>query len=301
MDTTEQAAPAAPYTPRKTADPHRRVADPGRLDAHDADHGPADGGGADELGAPVDLWDTAWPQGRYYWTVVPVSHLAGKTLTLALSGPALSGDRTVTVAGSGLAVGDQVTIGVTPSQDRATIVALTETSVTLSSPLTFAHGPGEAVVRAAGVDRVPRRRARPGGVRSGAGRHLRQDERAGRDRGRRSLRIRALHEGPPRRCRLAPRHLLRDAARGLGAGARRDRVRGAVEQDALPVPSGRRAGVDVCDRGRRCRCGPGRGSTACAGSTTRCRPPAPSRCPGRTRSSCGSRSRRSASSAQKSR
>jgi hypothetical protein len=25
-----------------------------------------------ELGAPVDLWDTNWPEGGYYWTVVPV-------------------------------------------------------------------------------------------------------------------------------------------------------------------------------------------------------------------------------------
>jgi hypothetical protein len=25
-------------------------------------------------GAPVDLWDTQWPSGRYYWTVVPVQY-----------------------------------------------------------------------------------------------------------------------------------------------------------------------------------------------------------------------------------
>ena len=25
------------------------------------------------LGPPVDLWDTDWPTGRYYWTVVPVA------------------------------------------------------------------------------------------------------------------------------------------------------------------------------------------------------------------------------------
>ena len=25
-------------------------------------------------GAPVDLWDTQWPTGRYYWTVVPVQY-----------------------------------------------------------------------------------------------------------------------------------------------------------------------------------------------------------------------------------
>src|SRR5206468_4125783 len=24
------------------------------------------------VGPPVDLWDTDWPDGRYYWTVVPV-------------------------------------------------------------------------------------------------------------------------------------------------------------------------------------------------------------------------------------
>jgi hypothetical protein len=26
------------------------------------------------VGAPVDLWDTQWPSGRYYWTVVPVQY-----------------------------------------------------------------------------------------------------------------------------------------------------------------------------------------------------------------------------------
>ena len=27
------------------------------------------------LGPPVDLWDTDWPTGRYYWTVVPVAEV----------------------------------------------------------------------------------------------------------------------------------------------------------------------------------------------------------------------------------
>ena len=151
VDTTEQASPAAPYTPKKTADPTAGSPAPGGTTPTTPTTAPPTTAAPTNVGAPVDLWDTAWPQGRYYWTVVPVSHLAGKTLTLALAGPALNGDRTVSVAGSGLAVGDQITIGVTPSQDKATIVALTETSVTLSSPLAFAHGPGEAVVRAAGA------------------------------------------------------------------------------------------------------------------------------------------------------
>jgi hypothetical protein len=32
-------------------------------------------------GAPIDLWDTNWPQGRYWWTVVPVKMVTTTTTT----------------------------------------------------------------------------------------------------------------------------------------------------------------------------------------------------------------------------
>src|SRR5919199_1886092 len=35
-----------------------------------------------ETGAPVDLWDTGWPSGRYYWTVVPAEwRIVGTTVS----------------------------------------------------------------------------------------------------------------------------------------------------------------------------------------------------------------------------
>jgi hypothetical protein len=40
-----------------------------------------------------------------------------------------------------------ITIGVAPSQDRATVVGVAGTTISLSTALTFAHGPGEVVVR----------------------------------------------------------------------------------------------------------------------------------------------------------
>src|SRR5919204_202747 len=38
------------------------------------------------LGAPVDLWDTDWPSGGYYWTVVAVAAVSPGALTTATSG-----------------------------------------------------------------------------------------------------------------------------------------------------------------------------------------------------------------------
>ena len=44
---------------------------------------------ATPVGAKVDLWDTSWPAGGYYWTVVPVVVIAKQTDPPALPGTAL--------------------------------------------------------------------------------------------------------------------------------------------------------------------------------------------------------------------
>src|SRR2546423_4001471 len=45
-----------------------------------------------ETGAPVDLWDSGWPNGRYYWTVVAAEPRPGSNLTTYLAAPAHAGD-----------------------------------------------------------------------------------------------------------------------------------------------------------------------------------------------------------------
>ncbi|HSL63994.1 MAG TPA: hypothetical protein VK874_04985 [Gaiellaceae bacterium] len=67
VETTEQQPSATPFAPgRQTADPTVGAAAPARTTA------PASG----NVGAPVDLWDTDWPRGRYWWTVVPVASVS---------------------------------------------------------------------------------------------------------------------------------------------------------------------------------------------------------------------------------
>src|SRR5256714_4352521 len=45
-----------------------------------------------ETGAPVDLWDSGWPNGRYYWTVVAAEPRLAPNLLTYLAAPVPPGD-----------------------------------------------------------------------------------------------------------------------------------------------------------------------------------------------------------------
>ena len=47
--------------------------------------------------AKVDLWDSDWEGGRYYWTVVPVDEIPAQQLSTTLASGSLSGDTTIDV------------------------------------------------------------------------------------------------------------------------------------------------------------------------------------------------------------
>ena len=66
--TLPSAAPTAPAAPVTPTDARPRRSTPVE------EPGTASGGisVSGNRGAPVDLWDTNWPEGGYYWTVVPV-------------------------------------------------------------------------------------------------------------------------------------------------------------------------------------------------------------------------------------
>lgn len=103
-----------------------------------------------KLGAPVDLWDTDWPRGGYYWTVVPVVAVQPAALATSLSTVGTAGSNQISVASAlGFAVGDELEIGPAPGENRI-IVAMSGTTLTLSAGLAQAHGPGEPVVRLGG-------------------------------------------------------------------------------------------------------------------------------------------------------
>jgi hypothetical protein len=143
--TKEQTAPA-PTTPTDGSEPAPAPSDSGST-----------GGSvkfltvAGHLGAPVDLWDTNWPQGGYYWTVVPVQALAPALISTTVADAAAIGATTVTVASAaGFATGDVVDIGNESNQETATITGVNGSTIALATALKQGHGSGEPLQRTSG-------------------------------------------------------------------------------------------------------------------------------------------------------
>jgi hypothetical protein len=104
-----------------------------------------------QLGAPVDLWDTEWPSGGYYWTVVPVAAVSPGALTTgSASVSAVGATSTTAINGAGFSTGDTILIGNASNQETATIVTVAGSNLSFASPLKFAHGAGEPIVRTGG-------------------------------------------------------------------------------------------------------------------------------------------------------
>ena len=106
---------------------------------------------ASDVGPPIDLWDTDWPTGRYFWTVVPVATYVKASFTSTLSATSPSGATTITVnGGDALTVGDVLMVGTGPAAEPATVVAVSGAVVTIAPPLKNTHGAGDTVFRAGG-------------------------------------------------------------------------------------------------------------------------------------------------------
>ena len=111
---------------------------------------PPVGGNPMLVGAKVDLWDSNWPGGRYYWTVMPVDAVAATTITTTLANAALPGDTAITVAnGTNIGVGDALKVG-SPVAENAIVKTIVGNAVTLASGLSAFHNAGEDVVRPGG-------------------------------------------------------------------------------------------------------------------------------------------------------
>lgn len=108
--------------------------------------------GSSKFGAPVDLWDTNWPSGGYYWTVVPVGAVSPGALQTTVAAPGgIAAATTLPVASSvGFAPGDQVTVGNAANSESVVITAVDANSISLAAPLKLTHGTGEPVVRTGG-------------------------------------------------------------------------------------------------------------------------------------------------------
>jgi hypothetical protein len=99
--------------------------------------------------AKVDLWDSDWPGGRYYWTVMPVNVVPQDEIDTTLATAALAGDKTVVVANSsGIVAGDALKIGA--PAENAVVQGVSGNTITLVKGLAGVHAAGEAVVRPGG-------------------------------------------------------------------------------------------------------------------------------------------------------
>jgi hypothetical protein len=103
-------------------------------------------------GAPVDLWESGWPNGRFFWTVVPVTPRITIAEATTLASPVAPGATTITVqSADGLAEGGLVGIGLGATEENAAIVAVDGLVVTLGSGLRYSHAATERVVSGSSV------------------------------------------------------------------------------------------------------------------------------------------------------
>lgn len=105
-----------------------------------------------KFGPPVDLWDTDWANGGgYYWTVVPVDVVTPDAATTSLTAAVVVGATTMPVAaGIAFLPGDTITIGAGATIETAVVSSATPASITIQTPLKFAHSIGDGVLRMAG-------------------------------------------------------------------------------------------------------------------------------------------------------
>ena len=100
-------------------------------------------------GAPVDLWDSGWPNGRFYWTVVPVRFESADPKLTTLSAATAAGASSFRVADLvGFGGGQFVRIGSGATQETLTIASVNaQTSdIVTTTAATYAHAAGDDVV-----------------------------------------------------------------------------------------------------------------------------------------------------------
>ena len=99
-------------------------------------------------GAPVDLWDSGWPNGRFYWTAVPVRFETADPKVTALTAATAPGASAFRVANANdFAVPQLIRIGSGATEELLTISAVNPLTSTLSTQTaaTYAHNAGETV------------------------------------------------------------------------------------------------------------------------------------------------------------
>jgi hypothetical protein len=142
LTSQEELPPAAPTTAAPADDSPPGATPPAAAAAAAA------GGAAPKVGAPVDLWDTYWPESGYYWIVMPVSSSAATAGASTVSGPGASKGSTLVPAAdtTQFQVGESITLGTGLTTDTASITAIGNGLLTISAALNNGHAPGEPIV-----------------------------------------------------------------------------------------------------------------------------------------------------------
>lgn len=96
-------------------------------------------------GAPVDLWESGWPNGRFYWTVVPVRSVLANTVPYGVANFAVAGQTTIQVDNAGFQTG-AATVGAGANSESVTVTTVVGNLLTLAAPLTKSHMIGSPVV-----------------------------------------------------------------------------------------------------------------------------------------------------------
>ena len=100
------------------------------------------------LGAPVDLWDSGWPNGRFYWTVVPVLYETAEARQTSVAQATAPGAGSLRIAdATGFAASQLIRIGTGATQETLTIFSVDATlnQVITTTGSAYAHSVGESV------------------------------------------------------------------------------------------------------------------------------------------------------------
>jgi hypothetical protein len=96
-------------------------------------------------GAPVDIWDSGWPNGRFYWTAVPVAFEVQSPAPTTLTQATVAGATQFRVANvQGFAVDALARVGTGATQETLTVVAIDAVNgIVTTSAAAHAHANGE--------------------------------------------------------------------------------------------------------------------------------------------------------------
>jgi hypothetical protein len=141
---TKQAATPAAASPATPAPRAPATEDPSNTPP---DNDPSLPATPTASGAPVDLWDSGWPNGRFYWTVVPVRFESADPKVTTIAAATSPGASTFRLADlNGFSTTQLVRVGTGSTQETLTIASIdgANSQISTTSAASYSHGAGES-------------------------------------------------------------------------------------------------------------------------------------------------------------